>query len=392
MQLYKVLLILSLILMPRAYASLSFTDFDKRAQAGEELSVVFLGGSLTWGAQATDPQKTSYRAVVSKALQERYPTARFSFADAAIGGTGSQLGAFRLQRDVLAYEPDLVFLDFTINDGAHAAPNADRLAAYEALVRRLLSEDALVVQAIFPMKRDLQQAEPVRPLDAEHKAIAKAYNLPSGDAVALIRGKFLASEVTPDEVWDLPEDDVHPGDKGYALYAEAVWNAYLNAVESGVVSEIPEKMLHASHYMDVDRFRLASLPELPQGWSRGVPHRTAIAFDFVCSRWMDDLVIAQAKEGQTVEPLRIVFKGRNVLVFGEGTQKSGEYGVRIDGGPMKTFKTRVADGNMRRPQMVAMGLDPEQEHVLEIIPLLKDGQELRLESICVAGGKVLGGN
>lgn len=36
--------------------------------------------------------------------------------DAAIGGTGSQLGAFRLKRDVSRFHPDLVFLDFTVND------------------------------------------------------------------------------------------------------------------------------------------------------------------------------------------------------------------------------------------------------------------------------------
>ena len=92
----------------------SFENFDKRAKAGENLTVAFLGGSLTWGANSTDPQKTSYRALISRKLAETYPKAHFTFIDAAIGGTGSQLGAFRLQRDVLAYKPDLVFLDFTL--------------------------------------------------------------------------------------------------------------------------------------------------------------------------------------------------------------------------------------------------------------------------------------
>ncbi len=40
-----------------------------------------------------------------------YPRARFTFHDGAIGGTGSQLGVFCLQRDVLRYQPDLVFID-----------------------------------------------------------------------------------------------------------------------------------------------------------------------------------------------------------------------------------------------------------------------------------------
>jgi acyl-CoA thioesterase I len=37
-----------------------------------------------------------------------------------IGGTGSQFAAFRLERDVFARKPDLVFIDFTINDDAYA--------------------------------------------------------------------------------------------------------------------------------------------------------------------------------------------------------------------------------------------------------------------------------
>ncbi|MFA6293503.1 MAG: SGNH/GDSL hydrolase family protein, partial [Victivallales bacterium] len=95
----------------------SFAEFDRKAKAGENLSVVFFGGSLTWGANASDPLKTSFRGLMGKYLTEKYPKAHFSFHDAAIGGTGSDLGLFRLERDVLSKKPDLVFLDFTVNDG-----------------------------------------------------------------------------------------------------------------------------------------------------------------------------------------------------------------------------------------------------------------------------------
>jgi len=74
----------------------SFADFDQRAKAGEHLNVVFFGASLTWGSNATDPQLTSYRARVSQQMTKAYPQAHFTFRDAAIGGTGSQLGVFRL--------------------------------------------------------------------------------------------------------------------------------------------------------------------------------------------------------------------------------------------------------------------------------------------------------
>ena len=88
--------------------------------------------------------KTSYRARVSQMLRERYPNAHFTFVDAAIGGTGSQLAAYRLQRDVLAYHPDMVFLDFTVNDDPGKVPTDDRLSSYESLVRRMVQADILL--------------------------------------------------------------------------------------------------------------------------------------------------------------------------------------------------------------------------------------------------------
>ena len=98
------------------------------------MTVAFVGGSLTWGAGASDPQRTSYRALVGRMLSDAYPKTQFTFVDAAIGSTGSELGLYRLQRDVLRYKPDLVFLDFARNDGIYST-TPDSLAAHEAIVR-----------------------------------------------------------------------------------------------------------------------------------------------------------------------------------------------------------------------------------------------------------------
>ena len=40
-----------------------------------------------------------------------------------MGGTGSDLGVFRLQHDVLRQRPDLVFIEFAVND-AGALPRS----------------------------------------------------------------------------------------------------------------------------------------------------------------------------------------------------------------------------------------------------------------------------
>ncbi|WP_052362233.1 SGNH/GDSL hydrolase family protein [Geminisphaera colitermitum] len=365
-----------------ASTTASFADFDARARAGERLSVAFLGGSLTWGAQATNPQLTSYRALTARKLEETYPAAHFRFHDAAIGGTGSQLAAFRLERDVLAHNPDLVFLDFTINDNPYAAPDPNRLAAYEALVRRMVSRGIPVVQAIFASKKDALPSPPPRPLDAAHRAIASAYGLPTGDAVAFMRDHVNAGRATPDALWDAPPDTTHPGDAGYALYAEAVWNAFSKAVADRLVCQVPARMLNADTYMAAARIRLSQLAPFPAGWTVGQPYRGAVAYDFVMSRWLDDVSIACGPEAR---PLRLAVRGSDVMLFGEATPASGSYEVRIDGATPATWKVTAPGGNMRYFQIIAKNLDPAVEHIIEIIPKLTDAQELRIESICVAG-------
>ncbi|HEY9155052.1 MAG TPA: SGNH/GDSL hydrolase family protein, partial [Opitutaceae bacterium] len=129
----------------------SFAEFDAKARTGQPLTVVFLGGSLTWGANASDPQKTSYRALMGEYLRKKYPHSSFDFIDASIGGTGSKLGIFRLERDVMQYHPDLVFLDFTANDGIDGEdPRA--IASYEGLLRDMIGAGVLVEQVYLGFK------------------------------------------------------------------------------------------------------------------------------------------------------------------------------------------------------------------------------------------------
>jgi lysophospholipase L1-like esterase len=393
-------------------ASPSFAEFEQRAQAGSRLNVVFFGASLTWGANASDPLLSSYRARVAQQLEARYPQAHFTFWDAAIGGTNSQLGAFRLDRDVLRHQPDLVFLDFTANDGINEA-TPETLASYEALVRRIIVEGhAAVVEMIFPFGWDVKAAdfEKMKRRTA-HLEIAKAYHAAVGDAVALAVGRVQGGQTSMEKIW--PYDLVHPGDAGYELFADAAWSGYENAVKTGLVCAAPEKMLYDDTYLHVARVRLSTLGALPAGWKAGRPNLISAYFDMLMSRWLDDEVIAsnraeaaaaggeKAAKLQQPAPLELKFRGEMLLLFGEGTPASGKYRAYLDGKlaerPAGKEIVSVFDaagiagpshGNAHHYQVLAEHLDPAVEHSLKIEPLLSSEkeQELRLESVCVAGG------
>jgi lysophospholipase L1-like esterase len=380
----------------------SFETFDQRAKAGERLNVVFFGASLTYGANASDPNLTSCRALIGDRLTAKYPQARFKFWDGAIGGTGSQLGVFRLERECLRRNPDLVFLDFSANDDIYS-DNRETLASYEAILRRIVAKDVPVVQVIFPFLWNTKAGNTggMKRRDA-HLQLAAAYNTVAGDAIELSQRRVKAGETTVERLW--PVDGVHPCDDGYVLFADAAWTAFEQAVAEKRVCKAPEKMLFGDAYMTSARYRLSALPELPQGWRKARPSLTSAAFDMLMSRWLDDVVVAGSskKAEPAPAPLKVRFKGSMVMLFGESTPASCPYRVKIDGAiverQLKEGKTQEFDaghlgklmnGNSHHVQVLAEGLDANVEHTLEIEPLFaKDKpQEIRIESVCVAGGE-----
>jgi len=379
-----------------------FADFDRRAKAGEHLNVVFFGASLTWGANATDPQQTSYRARIAQRLEREYPAAHFKFWDAAIGGTGSQLGVFRFERDVLARKPDLVFVDFSANDGINAA-DGETLASYESLVRRIIVDaGAPVVPVILPFMWDVDKGNTDGMLRRDaHLAIAAAYHAPVGDAIALAQKRVKSGEIKIEQLW--PVDGVHPGDIGYELFADAAWDAFKIGINDKRVCAAPAKMLHADTYMKNARVRISILTPLPKGWTAGSPHVVAAYFDMLMSRWLEDEVIATSKAGE-IKRLRARFSGTMVMLFGESTVKSGKYRVYIDGQLVKHIADKKTleefdagdlgkrvGGNAHNAQVLASGLDPTAEHTLEIEAIVDEklDQEWRFESICVAGARAV---
>jgi len=386
----------------------SFAEFDARARAGARLDVVFFGASLTWGANASDPVETSYRAVMRDRFEQEYPAAHFRFRDSAIGGTGSQLGVFRLDRDVLAHQPDLVFVDFTANDGIYS-DDAETLASYESILRRLATAGIPVVQVAFPFKWDIETAKlPTMKRRLAHQALAEAYGNGWGDAVTRICQAVDVGRLTREALW--VTDGVHPHDPGYREFAAAAWDGYLAAVKAKLAPRVPPQPLHGVIYMAQHRVRLADLPALPEGWSKGRPNLTAVNHDWLMSRWLDDLFIARnrksdepgtpGKESQPVKPLRLKVEATAILLFGESTADSCRFRVLVDGVAVtgKGRQEKGADwfegnrwktGNGFLLWEVACGLDPSVPHLVEIEPVFDSGkaQELKLESICVAGGK-----
>ena len=107
-------------------------NFLSRAAQGERLTVGFIGGSITQGFAATEPDQC-YAARTVAWLRKVFPNTEFDYVNAGIGATDSQFGAARVQEDLLPRLPDLVFVEFSVND--HSTPHF--CETYEGLVRQI---------------------------------------------------------------------------------------------------------------------------------------------------------------------------------------------------------------------------------------------------------------
>ena len=289
--------------------SASFAEFDRKARAKEPISVVFFGGSLTYGANASSPDTTSWRGLMMDYLLKKYPNTPIHFHDGAIGGTGSDLGMFRLQRDVLSKKPDLVFYDFTVNDGADGT-DIEHLASYEGILRKMVGAGIPVVQEFFTFKfyRAPEAYKLQRYLD--HKKIAEAYHTATGDALALICEKVHSGEVPENDIW--PADMAHPYDYGYTLFFDAVRDGLEKALADGRVCVVPEKPVFSDKFNKTTRTILVD-GTLPKGWRRATTYRTSLWYDGLPSRWMTDMAVCGGKEkGQGSALCRGGQKGRHV--------------------------------------------------------------------------------
>ena len=379
------------------HSKLSLKRFHERALAGEPLTVVFFGGSLTWGANASDPQTTSYRGLMAQWLREKYPTTAISFFDAAIGGTGSQLGMFRLERDVLSRKPDLVFLDFTVNDWAEGT-DPQPLGSYERILRELLANNAMVMPVLMMFRGHAEM--PDAPLPTRHQAhlkLAEAYNLPSANTIPYVCGK-IGGGADVKTLW--PLDTAHPDDPGYRLFFECVRDRYEQAIHEDSTTTVPEKAVFEDLYPKCSRLILVD-GHLPGGWTRERTRRTSLWFDGLSSRWMGD--VACATSANKPQALEVGFEGSIVGFFGERDGLTPPVKVWIDGKAIpdpgakeKNFVWRLdtsrfappkqGTGNLFMWQIVASDL-ADGKHTLRIEPVWEgeENAELRIESICSAG-------
>lgn len=236
-----------------------------KAQNGEELTIGFLGGSITEGALATEPEK-NYAHRVFSWWKEAFPKGVFHYVNGGIGGTNSHYGVARAVTDLLMYQPDFVVVDFCVNDRA----NSFFQETYEGVIRRLLnwnsSPAVLLLNNVFYDTGENAQDY--------HNAVGDWYHIPYVSVRDTIYQRMKKGEYTREE---LSPDGIHPNDKGHALVAGEIIafleNVKENLKEKEEVMPVPGAMT-CNAYENAKRLTIREVSPVLDGFKADTEEKT----------------------------------------------------------------------------------------------------------------------
>lgn len=332
-------------LLPRRNIGLIF---DK-LRTGKPVTIAYIGGSITNGAGASNPEKTSYCALVTDWLRKRFPKTEINEINAALPTTGSLYGAMRARRDLIAFKPELVFVEFAASDSGDEELPVKK--AIEGLLRQLLivPSPPEVVMLYAPNAKRTARGD-------WHDQVARYYQVPAINLTEKTQAMIDEGNLNPTSFW---KDGVNPTDAGHKIYADMI-TAFLAEQEklepSPILRSLPSPMI--SDEMNYGEFKAFAEIKPPKdsetSWKKDTSNDRALPSELMSS----DKANAQ---------IEFYFEGTVVGITFRSSRDAGIIQCLIDGKPAPAPLGKI-DGYSGSPQLSARilgGLTPG-EHRLTV--------------------------
>ena len=232
----------------------------KKAQSKEKVVIACIGGSITQGVVSSGSKdkelldskvieaKKPYADYYFEWWENSFPDTEFEFINAGIGGTSSYYGVHRVEEEVLKYNPDLVLVEFAVNDGADNFYQR----SYDNLVRRILKSrnDCACIMLFMEQTNGISAQK-------NEVLIGFNYKVPMISYANAIE-YCMDNKIYTDK--DLAGDGVHPSALGHLLCGELL-SQYLDNVNLTMDSyeepkDFSDSPVTKECYMDASRVKL----------------------------------------------------------------------------------------------------------------------------------------
>tara|TARA_R110002073_G_scaffold27840_9_gene89119 strand:+ start:692 stop:2008 length:1317 start_codon:yes stop_codon:yes gene_type:complete len=336
-----------------------------KLREGKPVRIGYLGGSIT--------AASGWRVKTREWFAKEFPQSDVSEIHAAIGGTGSDLGVFRVERDALRHKPDLLFVEFAVNDGG-AAPE-QIWKAMEGIVRQTWAANprtdiCFVYTYRTGYENDLRKGFCPRAASAM-EMLADHYGIPSINFAKQIveleaAGKlvFQSDEPTGNGVIQFSKDGVHPLDAGHEIYAEIVADAIHQ------ISKTSEPIDHEAKLEKPfveDHLQAAKMvPIAPKMLS---PEWKQLADDDTLSKRFGNRMGTLWEATEPGSKLTFRFRGSSAKLYDLLGPDGGQLIITVDGKQMPKVVPRFdsyCTYHRIATVQVAGGLDPNQVHTVTV--------------------------
>ena len=320
-------------------------NFVKRARNGESLTIVGFGGSVTAGAGlVVEYDKRPFGQIFTDNLQKMFPLAKFKFVDAGLSGTNVRFSVFRVRDDVLKYNPDLVILDFSVNNNG----DTDLKNLFESIISQInkAREDTAIINIQFTEMHendsDSTMLQENSYLSPQRRIILKAaqdFEIPSISFHNFVWSKINNNVFSKNDVL---LDHVHPTHFGHVLAANMLTALMQHVNDLPEVQNIkPMKKLTVDKYANYDYITFDPNP-FNTSKTRGSL--------FFKKRYEDGLVAYKGWESIPADS--------GLLDFDLASHKSIAIGFQFfdAGGESITFAKKDANGEIRE---IAKEISPE---------------------------------
>ena len=219
--------------------------YDNYSDSSKPLKVVYIGGSITQQRQYTTPLTQSLDGFFKKDNSQRTIT----YSVQGLGGTNSTLGLYRLEKDVAAQEPDIVFVEFAVNDTDSTSVN--RTKSMEGIIRKLMKLKHQPMVVLLDMTTASYGSLDVV---ADWEPLMSAYGIGYINVGQYIKDNEASAENPAGFVWkeeDLgtypqataltAKDGVHPTATGGKAYADYM---------AGLLTETPQNYFKKMTYTE----------------------------------------------------------------------------------------------------------------------------------------------
>lgn len=301
-------------------------------------TVVFMGGSIT--------EMKGYRPMVCQSLQTRFPDTEFTFINAGISSTCSHTGAFRMPTDILTHHPDLLLVEFAVNDDQDADHSYQQaLRGMEGILRSARNAnpnlDIIVTHFVNPPMLETVRQGGVPTSIRAHETAADHYSVSTCNVAVELADQIATGKTT----WEI-YGGVHPKPAGNRIATDLIERVFdrvnFSAEKySRQQPELPPRRKRIPHPLPppIDdhcfangRFLDDRDIRLGARWQRLVPDWKAIPGSFR-SRFADrKLTVAESPGAE----LKIDFRGTAVGLFVLAGPDAGSVDYAIDNGPWQT--------------------------------------------------------